>query len=79
MVNPPLPDCADVRVPMPVDSARPRIIGVEEHFLTPAVRQAWERAGLDAVDPSVAFHSGAVEHRLLDLAGQRLAPRVQQF
>ncbi len=73
MVNPPLPDGADARTSMPPDSACPRIIGVEEHFLTPEVRQAWARAGLDAVDPSVAFHSGVVEDRLLDLAGQRLA------
>jgi len=26
-----------------------------------------EAIGLDAVDPSVAFHSGAIESRLLDL------------
>ena len=50
-----------------------KLIGIEEHFLTAEVRDAWHSLGLDAVDPSVAFHSGAIEDRLLDLAGQRLA------
>ena len=50
-----------------------KLIGIEEHVLTPEIRQAWEAAGLDAVDPSVAFHSGAIERRLLDLAEDRLA------
>ena len=49
------------------------LIGIEEHFLTAEIRQAWEAIGLDAVDPSVAFHSGAIESRLLDLAEDRLA------
>jgi len=50
-----------------------KLIGIEEHFLTVEVRDAWHAIGLDAVDPSVAFHSGAIETRLLDLAEQRLA------
>lgn len=50
-----------------------KLIGIEEHFLTAEVRHAWESIGLDAVDPSVAFHSGVVERRLLDLADDRLA------
>ena len=50
-----------------------QLIGIEEHFLTTEIRQAWEAIGLDAVDPSVAFHSGAIESRLLDLAEDRLA------
>ena len=50
-----------------------KLIGIEEHFLTAEIRQAWEAIGLDAVDPSVAFHSGAIESRLLNLAEDRLA------
>jgi predicted TIM-barrel fold metal-dependent hydrolase len=50
-----------------------KLIGIEEHFLTAEIRDAWHAIGLDAVDPSVAFHSGAMEGRLLDLAEDRLA------
>jgi predicted TIM-barrel fold metal-dependent hydrolase len=50
-----------------------KLIGVEEHFLTAEIREAWNAIGLDAVDPSVAFHSGTIEGRLLDLAEERLA------
>jgi predicted TIM-barrel fold metal-dependent hydrolase len=50
-----------------------KLIGIEEHFLTAEVRDAWHAAGLEATDPSVAFHSGAIEGRLLDLAQDRLA------
>jgi len=49
------------------------LIGIEEHFLTPEIRDAWNAAGLDAVDPSVAFDSGQIADRLLDLAEDRLA------
>ena len=49
------------------------LIGIEEHFLTAEIREAWNAIGLDAVDPSVAFHSGQIEGRLLDLAEDRLA------
>jgi hypothetical protein len=49
------------------------LIGIEEHFLTTEVRDAWHAVGLEARDPSVAFHSGAIAHRLLDLGGQRIA------
>lgn len=50
-----------------------KLIGIEEHFLTGQVRQAWDAIGLDALDPSAAFHSGAIEARLLDLSEGRLA------
>jgi predicted TIM-barrel fold metal-dependent hydrolase len=50
-----------------------QLIGIEEHFLTAEVRDAWHALGLEGTDPSVAFHSGAIEARLLDLAEQRLA------
>lgn len=49
------------------------LIGIEEHFLTAEIRDAWHAIGLDAADPSVAFHSGPIERRLLDLAEDRLA------
>jgi uncharacterized protein len=49
------------------------LIGIEEHFLTTEIREAWNALGLDAVDPSVAFHSGPIAGRLLDLAEDRLA------
>lgn len=50
-----------------------KLIGIEEHFLTAEIRDAWHAVGLDATDPSVAFHSGAIEGRLFDLAQDRLA------
>jgi len=50
-----------------------KLIGIEEHFLTAGVRDVWRAAGLEATDPSVAFHSGAIEGRLIDLAQGRLA------
>ena len=50
-----------------------KLIGIEEHFLTAEIRDAWRAVGLDATDPSVAFHSGTIEGRLLDLAQDRLA------
>jgi predicted TIM-barrel fold metal-dependent hydrolase len=49
------------------------LIGIEEHFITPAVRDAWDVTGLGARDPGAALHGGDVERRLLDLAGERLA------
>jgi hypothetical protein len=36
-----------------------RLIGIEEHFLTPHVEQGWQAMDLAASDPSVAFHGGA--------------------
>jgi len=50
-----------------------KLIGIEEHFLTPEVKDAWSAIGLDAADPSVAFHGGPLEKRLTDLAEERLA------
>jgi hypothetical protein len=50
-----------------------KLIGIEEHYLTADVRNAWEAVGLAATDPSVAVHSGEIERRLLDLANDRLA------
>jgi predicted TIM-barrel fold metal-dependent hydrolase len=50
-----------------------KLIGIEEHYLTAEVRDAWDAIGLAAADPSVAFHRGDIERRLLDLAGERIA------
>jgi len=50
-----------------------KLIGIEEHFLTDEIHRAWNAIGLEAVDPSMAFHSGTFEVRLLDLAKARLA------
>jgi hypothetical protein len=50
-----------------------KLIGIEEHFLTAEVRAAWNDIRLEAIDPSAAAHSGAVERRLLDLADERVA------
>jgi predicted TIM-barrel fold metal-dependent hydrolase len=50
-----------------------KLIGIEEHFLTAEIREAWDAINLGATDPSVAFHSGAIESRLFDLADGRLA------
>ncbi|WP_168169338.1 hypothetical protein [Kushneria phosphatilytica] len=51
-----------------------QIIGIEEHFLTPEVHRAWQSLGLEASDPSVALHAGAVGTRLMDLADERPGP-----
>jgi len=50
-----------------------KLIGIEEHFLTPEVQDAWTALGLDASDPSVGHQGGAVGRRLLDLADERIA------
>ncbi|MDB5846783.1 MAG: amidohydrolase 2 [Rhodoferax sp.] len=50
-----------------------QLIGIEEHFLTAEVHEAWKAVGLEATDPSVAFHAGPIGARLLDLAEQRIA------
>ena len=49
------------------------LIGIEEHYLTAEIREAWNAIGLDAADPSVALHSGVIEGCLLDLTEGRLA------
>jgi predicted TIM-barrel fold metal-dependent hydrolase len=50
-----------------------RLIGIEEHYLTAEVRQAWDAIGLEAADPMVAAHNGDIERRLIDLADERLS------
>jgi hypothetical protein len=53
-----------------------KLIGIEEHFLTAEIRDAWYSIGLGVTAPSVAFHGGGIEARLLDLADDRLATMV---
>jgi hypothetical protein len=54
------------------------LIGIEEHFLTAEIREAWNAIGLDAVDPSVAFHSGPIEAlRGQDTHGFISAPKLR--
>jgi len=48
---------------------RMNLIGIEEHYLTTEVRDAWDAIGLAATDPSVAIHAGEIERRLLDRRG----------
>ncbi|SHG93847.1 hypothetical protein SAMN02745157_0028 [Kaistia soli DSM 19436] len=50
-----------------------KLIGIEEHFLTEDIQDAWQAIALEATDPSVAFHANAVGRRLLDLSDERLA------
>ena len=50
-----------------------RLIGIEEHFITSDVRDAWDAMRLGARDPGAAFHGGDIGRRLLDLADERLA------
>ncbi|WP_239479049.1 amidohydrolase family protein [Lichenicola cladoniae] len=61
------------RTVLPVGASRVKLIGIEEHYLTADVRDAWDAIGLAATDPSVTLHSGEIERRLLDLAGERVA------
>ena len=49
-----------------------KLIGIEEHFVTPEIMAEWQRAGLDRIDPSTKFHSGDLLNRLVDLAQCRL-------
>ena len=49
-----------------------KLIGIEEHFLTPEIQETWNAIDLGASDPGAAFHAGEVGKRLFDLAGERL-------
>lgn len=50
-----------------------KLIGIEEHVLTSEISNAWNAIGLDATDPSVAFHSSVIERRLLEWGEERIA------
>jgi uncharacterized protein len=49
-----------------------KIIGIEEHFLSPAVRTAWETSPSAGQDASQILHLGEIEDRLDDLSKARI-------
>jgi predicted TIM-barrel fold metal-dependent hydrolase len=50
-----------------------KLIGIEEHYLTPGVGDAWRALGLDASNPMVAHDLGPMAQRLMDMADGRIA------
>jgi len=53
-----------------------RLIGIEEHFLTAEVRQAWNAIGLEAPDPPVLlFNSGPMASLLARTYSNSSDPR----
>ena len=48
-----------------------KLIAVEEHFLTKAVKEAWKRSS-DKDDPTEKLHFGEIESRLEDIGETRL-------
>jgi uncharacterized protein len=50
-----------------------KIVGVEEHFLSPAVRASWEASPSAGQDVSESFHHGEILERVEELSDQRLA------
>jgi len=49
-----------------------KLIGIEEHYLTPDVGAAWRSQGLDASNLMVAHDLGPMAQRLMDMADQRI-------
>ena len=50
-----------------------KLIGIEEHFLTADVGNAWRALGLDTASLMVAHDLGPMAQKLMDLADQRIA------
>lgn len=50
-----------------------KLIGIEEHFLTRDVGDAWRALGLDMSSPMVAHDLGPMAQKLMELADQRIA------
>lgn len=50
-----------------------QLIGIEEHFITPDVADAWRALGLDASSPMIAHDLGPMSKRLMDVADERIA------
>lgn len=50
-----------------------KLIGIEEHYLTAGVGDAWRALGLDASNPMVAHDLGPMANRLMDMADRRIA------
>jgi uncharacterized protein len=49
-----------------------KIIGIEEHFLTSAVREAWSASSSAESDGGLGLHLGEIEDRLDDLGDDRI-------
>ena len=50
-----------------------KIVGIEEHFLSPDVRASWAAAAGAGQDASAALHLGEMQERLEELSDERLA------
>jgi predicted TIM-barrel fold metal-dependent hydrolase len=50
-----------------------KIIGIEEHFLSPDVRASWAAAASAGQDASESLHLGDIQDRLEELSDERLA------
>ena len=50
-----------------------KIIGIEEHFRSPAVRASWAAAAGAGQDASESLHLGEIQDRLEELSDERLA------
>jgi predicted TIM-barrel fold metal-dependent hydrolase len=50
-----------------------KLIGIEEHYITPEVGAAWRALGLDVSSPMIAHDLGPMAKRLMDLADERIA------
>ena len=50
-----------------------KIIGIEEHFLSPAVRASWATSASAGQDASESLHLGDIQGRLEELSDERLA------
>jgi predicted TIM-barrel fold metal-dependent hydrolase len=50
-----------------------KLIGIEEHYLTQDVGNAWRALGLDASNPMVAHDLGPMAQRLMEMSDQRIA------
>src|SRR5260370_37935763 len=61
--------------PCPVPKLRSlaKIIGIEEHFLSPAVRASWAPSAGAGQDASESLHLGDIQDRLEELSDERLA------
>jgi hypothetical protein len=56
-----------------------KLIGIEEHFLTAEIRDAWHAIALEAVGPSVGYCADVIEQRLIDFAQGRIAHIANAF
>lgn len=50
-----------------------KIVGIEEHFLSPAVRKSWTASTSADQDASASLHLGEIQERLEELSGERIA------